>query len=112
MATLSVQTIIRAAGLLRSTASCSAGGDKFTNDGKTFVLLANTSAASRTVTFATPKTVSGLAVADLAVTVSGASERFVGPFPKDVYSSTSGYVAMTYSAVTNLKAAAMKLSVS
>lgn len=109
MATLSVQTIVRA-GLLKATTSCAATGDKFLNDAKSFVLLENASSASRTVTFVTPKTVLGLAVSDLAVTVSGSSSKLVGPFPKDSFNTTSGYLGMTYSAVTNLKAGVYKLS--
>ena len=110
MATLSVATIIRA-GIVPAYTSCSAGGDKFTNDGKTFVHLRNTTSnATRTVTFVTPKTISGLGVADHAVTMSAASERIVGPFPKDTFNSTSGFVAMTYSAVTNLTVQARKIS--
>ena len=108
MATLTVATVIRA-GIVLTTATCSATGDKFANNGKTWVELANTSAASRTVTFATAQTVLGLAVADLAVTISGNSNRLCGPFPTAAFNSASGYCYITYSAVTNLKIQAIKL---
>ena len=103
MATLTVDTIVRGSGLLRSTTAASAGGDEFVNDGRVFVAIQNTHiAASRTITFESPKTVDGLAVDELAVAVVQLTTRFIGPFPKGTFNDANGKVQMTYSTEADL----------
>ena len=49
MATLTVQNL-SLAGLLSSTLGSASTGDKFLNDGNTFLLFSNANASSRTLT--------------------------------------------------------------
>ena len=109
MATLGIQQIARAA-LNPTFTSASGGGDDFLNDGKQFVVLKNTDASSRTVTFVTTFTVDGRAVEDLAIAVPAATTIYVGPFKTTYYNDTNGKLGMTYSATTNLSLAILELS--
>src|SRR3989304_9617914 len=112
MATLTVQQIARSAtGLLPAYAAAAAGGDQFPNDGPlTFFHMKNTNGAGRTVTFATSKTVEGLAVADLAVALAATTgDVMVGPFPAEYYNDINGMVQVTYPADAGVTVAAIRL---
>ena len=101
MGTLTVQRTPITGGGDLSMASAAGGGDEFTNDGKTFVLVSNGGGAQITVTFATPQTVSGLAVADGAGTVEAGGLAVFGPFPTQTFNN-DGKVQITYSGVTSV----------
>jgi hypothetical protein len=108
MATLSVQNLALS-GLQYSFASAASGGDVFANDGKTFVLITNGNASTRTATFDVPTanesvSVQGLgpvSIADTAITVPGSGTNggriMVGPFPPSRFNNSSGQVSITYS---------------
>lgn len=51
------------------------------NDGLLFLEAVNTGAGSQDITIDTPGNVSGLAVADLVVSVPAGLTRLIGPFP-------------------------------
>lgn len=110
MATLTVQEIVRT-GLDPAYAAAAGAGDEFTNEGKrTFVHILNANASTRDVTFATPKTVAGLAVADLVVTIPVTpGEQMIGPFPADTFNDGDGKVQMTYSTEVDLTIAVIKI---
>lgn len=96
MATLSVQTIALA-GITPSFVAVAAGGDEFPNDGNTFIELVNSSGAnSYTLTFTSPVTVEGVAVADPTVVVGTSARKKIGPFPVSVFNNSSGRVAVGY----------------
>ncbi|HLC04821.1 MAG TPA: hypothetical protein VJK02_17435 [Anaerolineales bacterium] len=102
MATLTVQQIAKT-GLVYALTAAAGGGDAFLNEGvRTFFHVKNADGTATTVTFVTQKTVEGLAVADLAVSVTNGTEQLVGPFPADVYNDANGLVQVTYSKVTSL----------
>ena len=63
-------------------------GHMFTNTGKQLVELVATAAG--TVTFPTPATSGGLAVADPSQTFAGAGRRLCGPFPPELFNQRSG----------------------
>lgn len=66
-------------------ASVPATDHSFINDGRTILQIRNTVGTSRVITFETPNTVDGLAVADRTVTVQAGKTAFVGPFPRGIY---------------------------
>ncbi len=111
MATLTVQEIVRSGnGLDPAYAAAAAGGDEFVNEGKqTFVHFLNANVATRTVTIETPKTVAGLALAELSVVVPATGEAMVGPFPADTFNDSDGKVQMTYSTEVDLTIAVIKI---
>lgn len=108
MADLTVQSISRT-GLEPTYAAATGGGDAFVNDGRTFFHIKNGDVSDKTVTFVTQKTVLALAVADLAVVVTASEDRMVGPFPTGVFNDGNKKVSVTYSAVTSVTVAAIKL---
>lgn len=100
MAQLTVEKI-GISGLAVTMQTANSGGDSFKNDGKTRVLLENSSGGN-TVTFATPKVEAGLAIADPAIAVASGGKTLVGPFPPDLFNDGSGLVQMTYDTEANL----------
>lgn len=66
-------------------------GNKFWNDGSTFLLFKNDTASTATVTIQTGATLGGLAIADRTLTVSpSGSVNLAGPFRTDVYNNKTG----------------------
>lgn len=101
MATLAVQTVVRA-GIIPTYAAAAGGGDVFPNSGEEFIHVKNGHSAPITVTVVSQSTVDGLAVADRAVVIANASEKMIGPFPASVYNDANGRVNLTYDLVTAL----------
>lgn len=78
-----------------------ADGAEHANDGKTMFKLDNTIASIRTVTFISPATILGapaLAIADQAFAVPASSERWIGPFPADIFNKSDGLLDIDVSA--------------
>ena len=76
----------------------------------------NGNAAACTVTIQTPKTIDGLALPDLTVSVPATTgDRFIGPFPKALYNQVSvtpaidEAVYVDFSIQASVTAAAIKL---
>lgn len=113
---LTVQDCVRT-GLTGSYTAASADGHAFNNESERVFLHVKNAATNVTVTVTvqTPKTVDGLAVTDLTVTMGFSSERFIGPFPNAVYGkkdttlSIPKAVWVDYSATANVTVAAVKL---
>jgi len=82
--------------------SATSGGDKFLNIGREFVMFTNLSGAPITVTFDTPGTIDGLAIANRTVSVPSMANLLVGPWQPGIYNDASGLLSMTYSGVTSL----------
>lgn len=90
-------------------------GNKFVNDGKTFLFVRNGSVGDITVTFEAPGSVDGMAIADLVVTVkatgdaNGLDELLIGPFTS-IFNQSDGYVWAVFSAVATVTTAAFRLA--
>lgn len=111
MAVLTVQQATRSTnGIDLAGVAAAAGGDTFPNTGREVLIIKNGGGAPITLTVATPATVDGLAVADLTATIGAGATRMIGPFPPSVYSASDGSVALTYSAVTSVTVAAVKVA--
>lgn len=108
MAELTVQNIA-ITGLEATFAAAAGGGDTFKNDGRTFFEVNNASGGDITLTFTTPGTVGGVAIADPTVVVTAGERRHVGPFDPSIFNNSSGLVAVSYSGVTTLTVAAIRL---
>lgn len=111
MAVLTVQTVVRS-GVGPTYASCAGGGDKFLPDATTFLHVKNGSGGDLTVTVAAVATVlPNLSVGNVAVSVPAGAERMIGPFPAQFFAnSADGNADITYSGVTSLTIAAVKVS--
>lgn len=110
MAALATQTIVPG-GVAPSYAAAAGGGDTFTPDKDTFLHVKNGGGSPITVTIAVPgNTRYGVATSDVAVSVTNAQERMIGPFPAEAFgdSALSGAAAITYSAVTSVTVGVFK----
>lgn len=87
-----------AAAALGDTALCGPGR---------FLFIRNGDSGSHTVTVATPGTVSGLAIPNVAVVVAAGKSALVPLAP--VFRGTSGRAAVTYDAVTSVTVAVLEL---
>src|SRR5215831_5188106 len=112
MATLTVNVVNAQAGFRDDNALVAAagGGDAFAPGADTFIRVNNAGGAPITVTFATPGSISGNAIADGGGSVTNAQSRLFGPFPADQYADpTTGLVTTTYSAVTSVTVGVFKI---
>lgn len=112
MATLTVQDVTRL-GLAPTYAACTSGGDAFAPSSETWLHVKNTSGGALTVTVAAAK----VPLTDTTITVAAVSipattgDKIIGPFPYDFFAAASdGLAAITYSGVTNLTIAVLRLS--
>lgn len=78
------------------------------SNGRTFAHVKNAGASSDTVTVVTPGTVSGLAIADLTVSVANGTEKFIGPLDPAVF-ATAGIATVTHSYTTSVTIAFVSL---
>lgn len=116
MAVLTVQNVVES-GLEVSFVSAAAGGDQVPNDSsqRTFVWVKNGGGSDITLTVTSQHTSTrapgfGLvSKASQAITVTAGEDRLIGPFPDAAYNNSSGNVALSYSAVTSVTIAALKL---
>lgn len=114
MATLTRQDITEA-GLEASYASAASGGDQVANDGRTVLHVKNAGGAARTVTVTaqdSSESVPGFGTmtrADIAVAVPDAGDRFIGPLPLEAFNDAAGNIQISYSAVTGVTIAALRL---
>lgn len=111
MADLAIQNVVET-GANPSFAAAAAGGDAIANNlegEKTFLHVKNGHSASQTVTVNSQKTCDMGFDHDLAVAVPAGGERLIGPLPDDRFNDSNGKVQITYSGVTALTVAALKL---
>lgn len=87
-----------------------ASSDTFTNSGDIFLHIKNGDASPNTVAVVSTKTVEGLAVADVSVTVAAGAEAFIGPFDPATFNATSRLVTVTHTNTTSNTIAVIKLA--
>jgi hypothetical protein len=83
-------TTIILTGITQTLRAADPDGYKFLNDGKTFISVYNAYTDTVTLTFVTPGTVYGLAIADLDVVVPVGQRYMIGPFPANQFNVQSG----------------------
>lgn len=77
------------------------------NDNRTVLYVKNTGGSGATITLDIPKNVLGLAVTDPTVTVPATTgERFIGPFPPNLYGAT---MTFTNDQATGVTVAAIRI---
>lgn len=101
-ATLPAATVMVRTGLLVSgtLTTASAASDKFANNGKQYLLVYNGDSGAHVLTFTSPVTVDGLAVADPTVSVAAGATKLIGPFKPSVFNDSDGYVAVASDIIT------------
>ena len=89
-------------------------GNKFADNGRTFLRVVNASAGDIVVTVHAERTIDGLVVPDLEVTVKatgdedGLDDLFIGPFTSN-FRQTDGYVWCEYDDVTTFTVGAFRI---
>lgn len=107
MAALTVQEIVRA-GLGPTYAGAGVSGDTFVNDGRTFLHVKNTNAATRDVTVDSIENCDQGFDHNAVVTVPASTgDRMIGPFPTERFGATC---TVSYTATAGVTVAAIKLS--
>lgn len=112
MATPTIQEITRtSSGLTPSYAPGSATETYLIpNNGRVFLHVKKTGAGDCTVTVPTPGTVDALAVTDYTATVVATTgDKMIGPFPMHHYNNAAGQISVTFSEVTDLTFAVIRL---
>lgn len=90
-------------------AAVGGSGDTVAFDDRTFLEFRNTNGSSRTVTIAIPGTVHGTAIPDLAVVVGATTGIEKIKLTPDMVDPSSGNIAISYSATTDLTVAAQRV---
>lgn len=82
-----------------------ADGQKFKNTGKEIVIISRTAAATGNVTIHTNKTKDGVVLPDLVFALAAGNVtrqfKFCGPFPRDRYNQSGGFLEITSSEATD-----------
>lgn len=111
MAALTSQAVVET-GLAPTFAAATsgAGGDTFSCDGRTFLVVKNGGGSSINVTLtSTAPARPGLATTDRVVAVTNGTEKWIAVDPAGFASATDGTAKATYSAVTSVTVAAIRL---
>ncbi len=114
MATLTVQNAAEGGGITFQTAA--GGGDVFPNDGKTILVFWNDDASLSVVTVTAQDTTAtgvgfgAVTKADAVQSIEANTADVMGPFPTSAFNNSSAQVAVTYSSVTDLDVAAVRVS--
>lgn len=109
MANLPTQQVTLA-GLAPQFVAAAGGGDKLAPGDRTCLHVKNASGAPITVTVDSVRQSDYGQDSNVVVTVPATTgDRMVGPFPAQRFAGTDGKVAVTYSGVTSLTVAAVRI---
>jgi len=114
MGVLAVQSITES-GKVVTYSAAEGGGSVVENDGSVFLHLKNGSGGELTVTITAQTTTvdsslyGDLTKANATQAIAASGEAFIGPFPPSAYNNTSSQIAVSYSGVTSLTVAALRL---
>lgn len=86
---ITVTQAVRAGVVLPAgTAGDAVNGNSVANDGRTILIVANTGASSRDITFATVRSIDGLTAPIRTESIPAGETQLFGPFPAADYGST------------------------
>jgi hypothetical protein len=105
---ITAQQIVRT-GLEETFIAATADGQMFANDGRMILHVKNGAGAPINVTIQTPGSVDGLAIAEQVVAVTNGEERFIGPFPTNIYNQADEKVYVDYSSPTTVTVAVLRV---
>lgn len=109
MAALTVQQAA-ITGTALTFAAAAGGGDTVQVSGDTILIVRNTDGTTKTVTVVRPGTEYGQANPDIAHVVAATTGvSVIGPIPTEFADPTTGVVSITYSAVTGVTVAAVRV---
>ena len=95
------------AGVSLGATSAAGGGDKFVNTGSELLYIKNGGGSTITLTL-DAQTVAGLTITGPTVSVAAGAEKIVGPFDPRYFTDSSGFLNLSYSAVTSVTVAVIQ----
>lgn len=110
MATLTVSAVTPSGVAEAALVAAAAGGDQFSNNGKTFLKVTNGGGAPITVTIVAQRACDQGTIHSIANSVANATTELMGPFDTGRYNDASGFVQITYSAVTTVTVGAFSVT--
>jgi hypothetical protein len=110
MSTLTIQDPDRTGAELDLTASAASGGDQWLNTGKEMLVIKNTDSGSHDVKVTVQAEPDGKDVTERTITVGAGKTFSAGPYPTNEYNDAGGYAQITYSAVTGMKVAVLRVN--
>lgn len=110
MAQLTVQDSTGTVGFVATYAVAASGGDAFINDGKTQLRVKNGGGSSITTTVKSYTLCDQGVEHDLSIAVAAGTEAVVGPLDQGRFNSTAGLASVTYSGVTSVTVAALRVA--
>lgn len=106
---LPIQNLVRA-GAAPTFTACTQTDLQFQNDGVTVVEFKNVNGATRTITFDTPGTVDGNAIANPVSTIAATTGDLVfKPLPYSIYNQSDGNVYIDLSAFADVTVALYRI---
>ena len=109
MSVLAAQPVLLS-GLAPVLTAAAGGGNQFINSGTEFLFVRNAHASPITVTINSIAPCNQGFDHDVVVSVPNGADRFIGPFPKSRFDDANGQVQITYSVVTALTVAVVRVS--
>ena len=110
MAVLTVQNISRAGlDVTAALAAADSEGDSWGNTGTEYLAVNNGSGSSITVTLAYQKQFDGASATNRTVAVAAGRLALIGPFPQHLYNASNQRASVTYSSVTSVTVAAVRM---
>lgn len=109
-AALTVKQVSRS-GVLSAPTAAETDGNSWNNTGKEILHVVN-GATDSVVTIDTPRGPDGQGVTERTVTVSASSEKFIGPFPPEIFNqrgSLGDIVHVDYDSVVNVTVEVLRL---
>lgn len=97
------------AGLEATLAAANADGSYFVNSGRDFIWIKNGHSSPQSVIIDSPVECSQGSSHDITVAVTNGEERLIGPFPQSRFNNTNGQVNLTFSGVTLLTIAIIRM---
>ena len=109
MALLATQSIVRTG--LTPAYTAVAASDTFVPDSQTFLHVVNAGATDSCVIAVLGGDPPGLTIADVTVSVTGAQQRMIGPFPAQFFADpTTGLATVTHSVTASNTSGVFRLS--
>jgi len=96
-------------GITPTYTAANADGNYFSGSGKEFLIVKNGGASAITVTVTSQQECNQGELHHVTVSVDASGEKWIGPFDKDRFNDTDGYVQVSYSDVSNVTVAVVRL---
>jgi hypothetical protein len=106
--TLAINQVVRG-GLALAPAAANADGSYFKNDGRVVLYVVNGDSGGHDAILTPTRREGGKAVAADQTTVAAGAAAWLGPYPPEIFNDALGNALVTFSGVTSVTIAAVRL---